>query len=192
MELTSEQKMKVERLIENESLTDNLMDDDAKALLEWAQQQIIANRDDTLVRAAVSAANQSGEEGAQALVAHANTFLAQELAAHTADAVRAHDAPAPMRMSASDSAAPASDVPAPTIMSSKDSASPATVRGRKAEEPGALPAIASHAQVPEASGEASEQRLPTARADVRIGAASPLKKPAEKKSRRSAKRPKKK
>lgn len=81
MEPSSEQKLSIERLYENESLTDNLTDADAKAVLKWAQEQILQDKDGELVRAAVSTANASGQEGAQALVAQAANFLAQELQA---------------------------------------------------------------------------------------------------------------
>ena len=69
----------IERLYENESLTDNLTDTDAKALLKWAEKQILASQNSELVTAAVSHANQSGSEGVQALLADADIFLAQAL-----------------------------------------------------------------------------------------------------------------
>ncbi len=69
----------IERLYENEALTDNLTDTDAKALLKWAEQQILASQNSELVTAAVSHANQSGSEGVQALLADAGAFLAQAM-----------------------------------------------------------------------------------------------------------------
>jgi DNA primase len=86
MKLTAQQRAALERLHESESLTDNLTDADAQALLEWAQQQIIADTDDDLVRAAVNAANTSGAQGAQILLMQANATLAQELAARAMNA----------------------------------------------------------------------------------------------------------
>lgn len=77
--MTPEQQALIEQLYENESLTANLTDGDAKAVLAWAQQQIIADADGELVRAAVSAANESGQAGAQTLITQAANFLAQEL-----------------------------------------------------------------------------------------------------------------
>lgn len=77
MKLTSAQKNAIEQLYENESLTSNLTDDDAHALLDWAQNQITANADSNLVKAAVSAANASGIHGAAQLLAQAAAFLAQ-------------------------------------------------------------------------------------------------------------------
>ncbi len=81
-----QQQALVERLYENESLTDNLDDADAKALLQWAEQQIRSDTDGTLVTAAVSFANQSGTAGVQALLLQADTFLAQEISARAANA----------------------------------------------------------------------------------------------------------
>lgn len=83
MELTTEQQNAIARLFENESLTDNLDDANARLVLQWAQEQIIAHNDGDLVQAAVNSANQSGTQGAQALIAQANTFLVQELETRT-------------------------------------------------------------------------------------------------------------
>lgn len=120
MELTPEQKMSVERLYENESLTDNLVDQDAKALLEWAQAQIVANTDEALVRAAVHAANQSGQEGAQALVAQASTFLDRELDSPRKEAARESDTSGLMTMSADHPAKRGNEIPASVTTSSSD------------------------------------------------------------------------
>ncbi len=81
MKLTTKQKMQIEQLYERESLTDNLTDTDAQALLKWAEQQILSSRPAELVTAAVSAANASGEQGAQQLVTQAASFLSKQLAA---------------------------------------------------------------------------------------------------------------
>lgn len=140
MELTPEQKMSIERLYENESLTDNLMDADAKALLEWAQQQIISDADGELVKQAVSVANQSGVEGVQALINNASTFLAQELTARGLNTTRVNDAAASMTMRA------------------EDAATREQMRERKAEEMGAIP-IAAPMQ---ASGQSDALRVSTA------------------------------
>ncbi len=191
MELTPEQKISIERLYENESLTDNLTDNDARAVLEWAQQQIIAETDGELVKQAVRAANQSGETGVASLIAQASAFLGPALAARESDASSA------MKM---------------------DDATKETeaMRERKAEEMGAIstdapgtlsvaekPAVLSARQVSEkdarleASGSETEQRLPTARADAIIGAStagapSATAAPApSKKTRRKSKRKKK-
>src|SRR5205809_4788972 len=110
MALTFDQRNAIERLRENESLTDNLTDTDARALLDWAQKQIIANTDSTLVQAAVSAANASGLEGVQLLLAQASTFLAQQLAAHSATSPPTSALPAPPSPPAQ--AAPAPDTAA--------------------------------------------------------------------------------
>jgi hypothetical protein len=107
MELTPEQENAIARLYENESLTENLTDRDAQALLEWAQGQIVANTDDALVRAAVSAANSSGEQGVQALVTQASTFLAKELEVREAAASRSNDSPSALKLG--DSIAPLSE-----------------------------------------------------------------------------------
>lgn len=79
MELSEEKKQRLERLSENESLTDNLTDDDARALLKWAEQQILSDVDGELVASAVRSANQSGVKDSNALLAEASAALAQEL-----------------------------------------------------------------------------------------------------------------
>lgn len=155
MELSSEQKSSLERLYENESLTDNLTDADAKAVLQWAQQQIIADTDGDLVRAAVNAANESGQAGAQLVVMQAANFLTQELQARAMPTTRLLDAAAP------------------TATENMNVSSAASFG---------------------AAGDASEQRLPTARADATIGsdtAIAPTPTPTRKKSRAKFKRKKK-
>jgi hypothetical protein len=84
-----EKQALIERLYENESLTDNLTDAEAKALLRWAEEQIQHDTADSIVTAAVRAANQSGVEGVQALLAQANAFLVQALHAQAVSAARA-------------------------------------------------------------------------------------------------------
>jgi hypothetical protein len=79
MELTPEQSSALDRLAENESLTDNLTDEPARALLDWAQQQILKNFDSQIVTAAVSAANQEGDASAQTVVNRASKFLSQAI-----------------------------------------------------------------------------------------------------------------
>lgn len=135
MELTPEQKMSVARLYDNESLTDNLMDQDAKAMLEWAQEQIIANKDEALVKAAVRAANLSGQEGAHTLIAHANAFLDQEAAERAKSRARESETAALMTMGSSDASTRENDTTTPIRMSPTDSAgrekvvaAPATIR----------------------------------------------------------------
>lgn len=89
--------MRIERLYDTESLTDNLTDADAKAILKWAEGQILQNVNEELVRAAVSAANTSGQTGTDALVAQANTFLTQQLAAQRNSVPPSGSAPSPTR-----------------------------------------------------------------------------------------------
>lgn len=86
--MTLEQQALIERLYENESLTDNLTDTDAQALLKWAAEQIQNDADGELVTAALGNANQSGVAGVQALVTQASSFLTQALHAR---AQAAHD-----------------------------------------------------------------------------------------------------
>lgn len=74
-----QQQVLIERLYETESLTDNLTDTDAKALLKWAEGQIRNDTNGEIVIAAVGAANASGTQGVQALVAQANAFVVQQL-----------------------------------------------------------------------------------------------------------------
>ena len=105
--MTPEQQALIERLYENESLTDNLTDADAQALLKWAEEQIRNETDGELVTAAVSNANQSGAEGVQALLTQASTFLVHELHAREVSAART-DVPtgASADAAAQDTAAP--------------------------------------------------------------------------------------
>ncbi len=75
MELNREQRAHIEQLQETESLTDNLTDTEARALLDWAQTQIASNADLDSVKSALSAANASGEAGIEPLLARAAAFL---------------------------------------------------------------------------------------------------------------------
>ncbi|MBI4674583.1 MAG: hypothetical protein HY741_23305 [Chloroflexi bacterium] len=86
-----QQQALIERLYENESLTSNLTDAEAKPLLQWAEAQIRDGANAELVIAAVNAANQSGAEGIQALLVQARAFLKQHLDLQPADAPRAAD-----------------------------------------------------------------------------------------------------
>jgi hypothetical protein len=79
---------RIERLYENESLTDNLTDANAKILLRWAEAQLRENTDETLVVAALQTANQSDATASDALLAQAQTFLTQELQARAIPAAR--------------------------------------------------------------------------------------------------------
>lgn len=112
--MTPEQQTLIEQLYENESLTDNLSDVDAKALLKWAEEQVQNETDGELVTAAVSNANQSGVEGAQALLTQASAFLVQELHAREANVARAAD-----QTGAGDETA-AQGAPAPTASTMSD------------------------------------------------------------------------
>lgn len=102
MELTEQQKLQLGRLHENESLTDNLTDSDARALLQWADLQIRSDTDGDLVTAAVSAANQSGVEGAPNLLANAAAYLARELEARPSKVQRDKETPANQEMGATE------------------------------------------------------------------------------------------
>ncbi len=152
MKLTPEQQARIDRLYENESLTDNLTDGDAKALLDWAQKQIVADTDGELVTAAVRAANESGVQGAETLVAQANAMLTQELTARA------------MNSSANRGAAFS------TLSADADSAREATTDSpAKETDANAMPPAARL----QATGEAgTEQPLLTARADAKIAPAS--------------------
>lgn len=79
---------RIERLYENESLTDNLTDTDAKALLQWAEAQLRGNTNESVVTAAVSFANSSGGADTSALLAQAQAFLTKELHAQEITAAR--------------------------------------------------------------------------------------------------------
>lgn len=216
MELTLAQQNAIARLYENESLTENLDDQSARALLEWAQGQIVANIADALVRAAVSAANSSGEQGVQALVATASTFLAQEIEARDAATAQADAPPAPVSNGEGASRGAATvqgDAPPALISSDVDAAPAAAARSNEsaaAMTMGDVPAIGLAESVPDeltgraatdkpaqfvASGAAAEQNIPTTPSFGNIGAANPStpppSKPRRKKSRKS-KSPKKK
>ncbi len=62
MALTEQQAAAIERLRENESLTGNLTDKPAMAVLAWAEEQIKASAVYEDVVAAVRAANRTGTE----------------------------------------------------------------------------------------------------------------------------------
>lgn len=70
---------RIERLYENESLTDNLTDAAAKTLLHWAEQQLCDNTDETLVVAAVGFANTCESTAPDAILTQAQTFLTEQL-----------------------------------------------------------------------------------------------------------------
>jgi hypothetical protein len=179
MELSSQQKMSIERLYENESLTDNLTDQEAKAVLQWAQQQIASNTDGELVKAAVSAANQSGEQGAQALLAQATTFLVQELQARGVNTARENQTADSPTMQAGSAEA---STPLPEGVTSEPTTSELGARADTGPNAARLGTL----------GEAAEQGLPAARADARIAPKSPAKTvSAPKKSRRKSSRSKK-
>ena len=155
--------MAIERLYENESLTDNLTDQDAKALLEWAQQQIISNTEGEMVTAAVSAANASGEQGVQALLTQASTFLAQELTVRGMNTARAQVAESSPPTEVKDSMREGTRTPETAKM---DTVPPASLQ---------------------ASGEISNARVLTGRADASIAPETVAPKIGAKKSRRKAK-----
>lgn len=86
-QMDPEIQARIERLYENESLTDNLGDAGAKALLGWAEAQLRENTNEAMVIAAVSFANTNAGADTSALLAQAQTFLKQELRAQeTTDA----------------------------------------------------------------------------------------------------------
>lgn len=160
MEPTPEQKQAIERLYENESLTENLTDTDARALLSWAQEQIASNADDKLVQAAVSAANNSGEQGAQALLLSADTFLAQEVAARSNDSTATTTSAAPLPTAESTpEPAPDSDAPGLGTLSTDQAPLPLDVSGQAAEA-AALSGKASSAVSPKSkrTGKAKKSR----------------------------------
>lgn len=183
MELTSEQKMQIERLYENESLTDNLTDADARAVLQWAQQQILAATDGEMVAAAVRAANESGETGVAQLVAQADTFLAHELEARGMNGARDTSAASPTMLTESDASTP--------VSSQSDASTPMSSETDASQELNARPVSPNSAQL-QASGAASEQRLLTAQADATMAPDPTPPPPTLNKSRGKTKRRQKK
>lgn len=181
MALTSEQTNAIERLRENESLTDNLTDTDARALLDWAQNQIIGNADPKLVQAAVSAANASGLQGVQPLLAQASTFLAQQLAAHGSTVATTPNPPTspPQPITV---APPSQATPGPAAPTA-----PSTI----------VPDTSPAASRPQASGQAGETSKLSAQANAAAGPATSTSAPPSpppppiKKSPRKPKRKKK-
>lgn len=83
--MEAEIQARIERLYENEALTDNLTDGAARTLLHWAEQQLCDNADETLVTAAVSFANSSDSADPHALVVQAQSYLSEQLRAHETD-----------------------------------------------------------------------------------------------------------
>ncbi len=150
MELSSEQKMALERLYENESLTDNLADADAKALLQWAQKQILDNTDSELVATAVRAANESGEMGVQAVIAQAASVLTQELTARQMNT--------------------APKTTTPGILSADANAGRDSAAESESFPMSASTAIAPDAPRDQTTQAKTEQPLPSAQGDAKIGA----------------------
>ena len=81
MALTEQQTAAIERLRENESLTGNLTDKPATAVLTWAEEQIKASAVYEDVVAAVKAANRTGAEDVDEALGAAQKSLATALAA---------------------------------------------------------------------------------------------------------------
>ncbi len=73
--MTDEIQSNLEALSEDEGLTDNLTDEPARALLNWAAQQIQAGLDLPSVRRAVRAANRDEIASPEAAVAAASAAL---------------------------------------------------------------------------------------------------------------------
>lgn len=181
-------QQQIERLYENESLTDNLTDTDARALLQWAEEQIRGRTDGALVTAAVRNANQSGTEGVQALLAHAQAFLAVESGANqnvTADNTARDAEPSPIPQ---EPAPEASDAARPDAVRSNDSGQPAmTVQGQAASSASETKTETTTSNLTPlgtagASGVSAEI---SAQADAKL---APETKPPRKKSRRMSKR----
>ncbi len=172
MALTPEQRMQIERLYENESLTDNLDDASAQAVLKWAEEQIRADTASQLVTAAVSAANQSGAQGVQALLVEAGTFLARELAV------------------AGKAAAPTTSSDASPVAVNLDQA--ASTPASAPEGTGSTPASTRAAPARAASGSAAPPNAPSAHADAPAAPSKPTLPSSPPKTRRAKKRKKKK
>lgn len=81
MALTDQQAAAIERLRENESLTGNLTDKPAMAVLAWAEEQIHASAVYEDVVAAVRAANRTGTEDVDEALGAAQKSLVAALAA---------------------------------------------------------------------------------------------------------------
>lgn len=153
MKLTPELKAQIERLYENESLTDNLDDAAARAVLKWAEEQIRGRADPGLVTAAVSAANQSGEQGARALVAHAGTFLTQELRAGAATTSSPPDASTDAARGESAEAGGMSPSPEPSVLSAQ--APPPSAEAGTAAAPAPAPEFGTGGQAGSSTLDAS-------------------------------------
>lgn len=130
---TSEQESAVERLYENEALISNLTSDVAQPVLQWAEQQILADANAEAVYAAVRAVNQSGAQDAAAGLALAQQTLSPASAKDTAQPQVAaqvdtkQEVPPPSTASkATDAAVPAASVtePQPPAQATTPAASP--------------------------------------------------------------------
>ncbi|MFN8470622.1 MAG: hypothetical protein U0822_00250 [Anaerolineae bacterium] len=106
MALTEQQAAAIERLRGNESLTGNLTDRSATAVLAWAEEQIRANAVYEDVVAAVRAGNRTGAEDVDEVLGAAHKTLA------AAQAARGAPSSAPLTESAA-AATPAPAAPSP-------------------------------------------------------------------------------
>ncbi|MDZ7379370.1 MAG: hypothetical protein ONB06_08485 [candidate division KSB1 bacterium] len=88
MSLSAEQRAALERLYENETLTSNLTDASAAAVLKWAEEQLNANAPEEKVLAALRHVNDAALTDPQQAVAAAQLFLAGVMKA--SDAVVLH------------------------------------------------------------------------------------------------------
>ncbi|MFN8481592.1 MAG: hypothetical protein U0768_00870 [Anaerolineae bacterium] len=95
MALTEQQASAIERLRANESLTGDLTDRPATAVLQWAEEQIQANVVYEDVVAAVRAANRTGTEEVDEALGAARKSLAAAQAARGAAPPAAATVPAP-------------------------------------------------------------------------------------------------
>lgn len=73
--MNDEMRHALEKLANDESMTDNLDDAAAKALLRWAEQQILAGNNPREVQTAARLANRDDLDGADAVVAVAIAAL---------------------------------------------------------------------------------------------------------------------
>lgn len=184
MDLNPNQTAVIERLRENESLTDNLTDSDASVLLDWAEKQILANTDGELVTAAVSAANQSGQNGAEALLAQAAAFLSQELAGRAINSKGAPDA----SFSQADTTVASGEASVETPPKQMDDRAQPSGKSRRAARRARTRESSSSSHKMKATGAVGEQQLPDEQTDAKIdaGTSDASRKTPGKKSRRKS------
>ena len=132
MALTEQQAAAIERLRENESLTGNLTDKPAMAVLAWAEERIKASAVYEDVVAAVRAANRTGTEDVDEALSAAQKSLDAAIVARGALAATPPGVPATVAPPPAPPALPVPPIGSPIV--SKPPAKPQTGGQKKSSK----------------------------------------------------------